>query len=45
MDEEDLDFVRRLGAPAAAFLLSLDATEALKCGISTGTVARLLYYG
>jgi hypothetical protein len=30
MDEEDLDFVRRLGAPAAAFLSSLDATEAAK---------------
>lgn len=30
VDEEDLDFVRRLGAPAAAFLSSLDATEAAK---------------
>ena len=30
VDEEDLDFVRRLGAPAAAFLSSLDATEAVK---------------
>jgi len=31
VDEEDLEFVRRLGAPAAAFLSALDATEAVKC--------------